>query len=155
MQIYDMEDIERFIKIVQQKRLINQRELEHLDVPSDEHKKLMKELQDLKSRCILYHFLFFIKSNYCFFIHIYTEDCYHYIVNIVHRWKRTVQGEYYKTSWYNYRAQTLYTQACTILKGYFRLACSTWLCAVCKNFPSLLDFFKYCKTWYFLTETWQ
>lgn len=51
-----MEDIERFIKIMQQKRLINQRELEHLDVPSDEHKKLMKELQDLKSRCILCHF---------------------------------------------------------------------------------------------------
>lgn len=48
MQIYDMEDIERFIKIVQQKRLVNQRELECLDVPSDEHKKLMKELQDLK-----------------------------------------------------------------------------------------------------------
>ncbi|XP_070172194.1 uncharacterized protein [Polyergus mexicanus] len=48
MQIFDMEDIERFIKVVQQKRLINQRELEHLDVPSDEHKKLMKELQDLK-----------------------------------------------------------------------------------------------------------
>ncbi|KAL6434458.1 hypothetical protein ACFW04_006099 [Cataglyphis niger] len=43
-----MEDIERFIKIMQQKRLINQRELAHLDVPSDEHKKLMKELQDLK-----------------------------------------------------------------------------------------------------------
>lgn len=44
-----MEDIERFIKIMQQKRLIYQRELEHLDEPSDEHKKLMKELQDLKS----------------------------------------------------------------------------------------------------------
>ncbi|XP_025262107.1 uncharacterized protein LOC105259405 [Camponotus floridanus] len=43
-----MEDIERFIKIMQQKRLVNQRELERLDEPSDEHKKLMKELQDLK-----------------------------------------------------------------------------------------------------------
>ncbi|XP_072767193.1 uncharacterized protein [Anoplolepis gracilipes] len=43
-----MEDIERFIKIVQQKRLVNQCELERLDVPSDEHKKLVKELQNLK-----------------------------------------------------------------------------------------------------------
>lgn len=44
-----MEEIERFIKIVRQKRLINQRELERLDEPSNEHKELMKTLQDLKS----------------------------------------------------------------------------------------------------------
>lgn len=43
-----MEEIERFIKIVRQKRLINQRELERLDTPSNEHKELMKELQQLK-----------------------------------------------------------------------------------------------------------
>lgn len=43
-----MEEIERFIKIVRQKRLINQRELERLDEPSNEHKELMKTLQDLK-----------------------------------------------------------------------------------------------------------
>jgi len=48
-----MEDIERFIKIMQQKRLVNQRELERLDEPSDEHKKLMKELQDLKSTYLI------------------------------------------------------------------------------------------------------
>ncbi|KMQ97509.1 membrane protein [Lasius niger] len=43
-----MEDIERFIKIVQQKRLLNQRELKRLDAPSDEHEELMKKLRDLK-----------------------------------------------------------------------------------------------------------
>ena len=48
MQIYEMEDIERFIKIVQQKRLLNQRELKRLDAPSDEHEELMKKLRDLK-----------------------------------------------------------------------------------------------------------
>lgn len=48
-----MEDIERFIKIMQQKRFIYQRELKRLDEPSDEHKKLMKELQDLKSILII------------------------------------------------------------------------------------------------------
>jgi tRNA(Glu) U13 pseudouridine synthase TruD len=44
-----MDDIERFIKIVQQKRQADQRELEHLDVDSDEHKTLMKKLRNLKS----------------------------------------------------------------------------------------------------------
>jgi len=44
-----MEDIERFIKVRQQKRLANQRELERLDTESNEHRKLMKELRDLKS----------------------------------------------------------------------------------------------------------
>lgn len=43
-----MEDIERFIKVVQQKRLTNQRKLERLDVESDEHRKIMKELRDLR-----------------------------------------------------------------------------------------------------------
>ncbi|KAH0948404.1 hypothetical protein HN011_002795 [Eciton burchellii] len=43
-----MDDIERFIKIVQQKRQADQRELEHLDVDSDEHKTLMKKLRNLK-----------------------------------------------------------------------------------------------------------
>lgn len=59
MQIYEMEDIERFIKIVQQKRLLNQRELKRLDAPSDEHEKLMKKLRDLKSTSSLYPFLIF------------------------------------------------------------------------------------------------
>jgi len=44
-----MDDIERFIKIVQQKRQADQCELEHLDVDSNEHKTLMKKLQNLKS----------------------------------------------------------------------------------------------------------
>lgn len=48
-----MEDVERFIKIVQQKRLANQRELEHLETESNEQRKLMKELQDLRSKSLL------------------------------------------------------------------------------------------------------
>ncbi|XP_011640695.1 uncharacterized protein LOC105429428 [Pogonomyrmex barbatus] len=47
-----MEDIERFIKLIQQKRLANQRELERLDAEPDEHKKLMKELRDLRGQRI-------------------------------------------------------------------------------------------------------
>ncbi|KYN35342.1 hypothetical protein ALC56_10517 [Trachymyrmex septentrionalis] len=43
-----MDDIERFIKVIQQKRLANQRELEHLDEEPSEHKELMKELRDLR-----------------------------------------------------------------------------------------------------------
>ncbi|XP_029172678.1 uncharacterized protein LOC114941745 [Nylanderia fulva] len=43
-----MEEIESLIKIMQEKRRINQCELERLDTPSNEHKELMKELQDLK-----------------------------------------------------------------------------------------------------------
>ncbi|XP_011697462.1 PREDICTED: uncharacterized protein LOC105455667 [Wasmannia auropunctata] len=43
-----MEDIERFIKVAQQKRFVDQRELERLDVEPIEHRKLMKELQDLR-----------------------------------------------------------------------------------------------------------
>lgn len=43
-----MEDIERYIKVVQQKRLANQRELDRLDEDPPEHRKLMKELQDLR-----------------------------------------------------------------------------------------------------------
>lgn len=66
-----MEDIERFIKIMQQKRLVNQRELERLDEPSDEHKKLMKELQDLKST---YFIIFNISLEIIVFLRIiYTE----------------------------------------------------------------------------------
>ncbi|XP_012534848.1 uncharacterized protein LOC105835817 [Monomorium pharaonis] len=45
-----MEDIERFIKVVQQKRLASQRELERLDTESDEHKEMMKELRDLRRK---------------------------------------------------------------------------------------------------------
>ncbi|KAL6266224.1 hypothetical protein P5V15_003084 [Pogonomyrmex californicus] len=47
-----MEDIENFIKLIQQKRLANQRELERLDAEPDEHKKLMKELRDLRGQRI-------------------------------------------------------------------------------------------------------
>ncbi|KYN01176.1 hypothetical protein ALC62_08018 [Cyphomyrmex costatus] len=43
-----MEDIERFIRVVQQKRCADHRELEHLDVEPSEHRKLIKELQDLR-----------------------------------------------------------------------------------------------------------
>jgi len=50
-----MDDIERFIKIVQQKRQVDQCELEHLDIESDEHKILMKKLQNLKS---MYSYIF-------------------------------------------------------------------------------------------------
>ncbi|XP_018046652.1 PREDICTED: uncharacterized protein LOC108686083 [Atta colombica] len=43
-----MNDIERFIRVMQEKRLANQRELECLDEESSEHKELMKELRDLR-----------------------------------------------------------------------------------------------------------
>lgn len=45
-----MEDVERFIKIVQQKRLANQRELDSLVAEPSEYRKLMKELRDLRSK---------------------------------------------------------------------------------------------------------
>ncbi|XP_011875457.1 PREDICTED: uncharacterized protein LOC105566227 [Vollenhovia emeryi] len=43
-----MEDIELFIKVVQQKRLANQHELDRLDAEPKEHKKFMKELRGLQ-----------------------------------------------------------------------------------------------------------
>ncbi|KYQ58595.1 hypothetical protein ALC60_02240 [Trachymyrmex zeteki] len=43
-----MEDIERFIKVVQQKRFANHRKLECFDVEPNEHRKLIKELRDLR-----------------------------------------------------------------------------------------------------------
>ncbi|XP_032676940.1 uncharacterized protein LOC116846777 [Odontomachus brunneus] len=43
-----MEDIEHFIKISQQKRLLNQHKLKELDNEPDDHKKLIKELRDLQ-----------------------------------------------------------------------------------------------------------
>ncbi|XP_011065414.1 PREDICTED: uncharacterized protein LOC105152696 isoform X2 [Acromyrmex echinatior] len=46
--VYNMDDIERFIRVMQQKRLANQLELECLDKEPSEHKELMKELRDLR-----------------------------------------------------------------------------------------------------------
>ncbi|XP_018367387.1 PREDICTED: uncharacterized protein LOC108763936 isoform X2 [Trachymyrmex cornetzi] len=43
-----MDDIERFIRVIQQKRLANQCELERLDEEPSEHRELMKELQNLR-----------------------------------------------------------------------------------------------------------
>ncbi|XP_018367386.1 PREDICTED: uncharacterized protein LOC108763936 isoform X1 [Trachymyrmex cornetzi] len=45
---YNMDDIERFIRVIQQKRLANQCELERLDEEPSEHRELMKELQNLR-----------------------------------------------------------------------------------------------------------
>jgi len=45
-----MNDIERFIRVMQEKRLANQCELERLDEEPSEHKELMKELRDLRSK---------------------------------------------------------------------------------------------------------
>ncbi|XP_077269961.1 uncharacterized protein LOC143901463 [Temnothorax americanus] len=43
-----MEDVEHFIKVMQQKRLAKQRELDRLDTETSEYDKLLKELQDLR-----------------------------------------------------------------------------------------------------------
>lgn len=51
-----MEDIERYIKIIHQRRIATQRELDSLREESDEHKKLMKTLQDIKSISISFNF---------------------------------------------------------------------------------------------------
>lgn len=48
-----MEEIEHFIQIVQQKRLVKQRELERLDAELDEDcRKLLEELRDLRSKML-------------------------------------------------------------------------------------------------------
>lgn len=51
-----MEDIESFVKVLRQKRLANQRELDRLDVETDEHMKMIRELQDLRSKPLLDYF---------------------------------------------------------------------------------------------------
>ncbi|RLU27618.1 hypothetical protein DMN91_001422 [Ooceraea biroi] len=45
-----MDDIERFIKTLQRRRQADQCKLEHLDVASDEHRKLMKKVRDLSKK---------------------------------------------------------------------------------------------------------
>lgn len=72
-----MEDIERFIKISQQKRLLNQRKLKNLDDEPDYYKKLMRELQDLRGIFCYFYFLLVCKKQLVFFFfnHFITITC--------------------------------------------------------------------------------
>jgi hypothetical protein len=45
-----------------------------------------------------------------------------------------MQGEYHKAPQYDYIAQALHTQDCTLYTGYLRLARAARLCTVCINF---------------------
>jgi len=76
-----MEDIEHFIRVVQQKRLANQRELDRLDVEPNEHSKLMKELRDLRSKLCLFPVGINYSENRC----SYMRKC-----PIVHREERAI-----------------------------------------------------------------
>ena len=59
-----MNDIERFIRVMQEKRLANQCELERLDEEPSEHKELMKELRDLRSK--LFQIIFNWNELFCY-----------------------------------------------------------------------------------------
>ncbi|XP_067205126.1 uncharacterized protein [Linepithema humile] len=68
-----MENIESFIKIMQQKRLAAQHELDRLDEEHSKENKLMKKLRDLRS-------MSFLATN--FSLYCYSAQDNHYVFNV-------------------------------------------------------------------------
>lgn len=76
-----MDDIERFIEIAQQKRLRNQQILKLLDNEPDEHKKIMKELHQLRSMYLYFYCLIIHCNNQNYFSDVYSVTIMYSLMN--------------------------------------------------------------------------